>query len=341
MALLFMDGFDAKDPGIKWKPSYGGYGGWGAGSSSYFRAGRFGSGTSLEIRRYSSYTAWMQTSFTPSSLLTVGFAAKLDANYQFLLLYGDDSVTLHLSLRNNSTGTIDVLRGSTVIASAPADSYSPGIWHYWEVQASVDSTAGRVIVRIDGSKVIDFTGNTRNGGTSVMLDTLKLTGNGATDPGVTLDDLYILNSTGTTNNDFLGDVRVQSLVPNGAGSFTQFVPTGATENWQNASDVPYNTTRYNSSDTVGDRDTYTLTDTLSGTGAVYGVQTNMIAAKGDAGSAGLKSVLISDGTTHYGPDRNLNASPIQSRVIYDQNPATGSAWTVSSVDNLEIGAEVV
>src|SRR5437764_673985 len=33
-----------------------------------------------------------------------------------------------------------------------------------------------------------------------------------------LDDLYVCDATGTTNNTFLGDVRVHTLVPSGNGT---------------------------------------------------------------------------------------------------------------------------
>jgi hypothetical protein len=37
-----------------------------------------------------------------------------------------------------------------------------------------------------------------------------------------IDDLYVCDSTGSTNNTFLGDVRVDTVRPIGAGNYSEF-----------------------------------------------------------------------------------------------------------------------
>src|SRR5262249_10906170 len=144
-------------------------------------------------------------------------------------------------------------RGGAVLAFTPM-AFGPNFWYYLEIGATVATSGGTATVRVDGKTVISFTGNTKTAGTLHSTDAVSW---GFWSPSLTTysaDDLYVCDATGTTNNNFLGDVRIQSLLPNGAGASTQFTPTGSGTNYLNVNDVPDVATTYNSSSTVGDRD---------------------------------------------------------------------------------------
>lgn len=354
MALLYMDGFDVGDSALRWSTS-------GTARISYGMTPRLSGGMALSIDAgtSTSVTGGLLRAFPSSAQIYIGAALQvpLDPNQAssaltaFFQLYGDGGTASHLFLRRLANNTLALYRGvptgsnsnpgGTLLAQTPAGTLD-GYWHSIEMSATVNATAGRVVVNVDGVKVIDFTGNTRNGGTVLAIDTVKFqvaTYVNGPQP-IVLDDLYICDGTGATNNTFLGDIRVQTMLPNAAGSSTQLTPTGSANNWQNAGEVPYNNATYNTSAVVGDRDTYGLSDLVPGTDKVYAIQAVTHAQKSDAGDAALKVALKSGPAIAYGPTQPLGTTNAAYAVVFNANPVTSTAWTVGDANGLEAGVEV-
>ena len=328
-----MDGFDAGEYANKWTAS-GTYNGT---TSST----RFGVGKAY----YQSLASQCSITkrFTASATTVIGLAFKQlspPSGYplRFLALSGDAGVTEHLNLSYVSANTIGLYRGATQLATAV---FTQNAWAYLEISATIADAGGVAVVRLDGQIVINFTGDTKNAGTNTTLDTLILSNYVSSNVHVTAyDDVYICNSTGTTNNTFLGDVRVQTLVPTGAGSSTQLTPTGGA-NYANVAESPDSTATYNSSTNVGDRDTYAMGDLASGTTAVLGVQDNLAAWKADAGTGNVKAALKVGSTVYYDTTIGLGTGAgTWYGAVRETNPATSTAWTPGDVNGIEFGAEV-
>lgn len=325
MALLFMDGFDTGSAS-KWVI---------AGTASFSTATRFG---------YSKYISGFDSAsrlMTPASKLYIGFAVKFnnraDSMAPFIQLLGDGGLTSHLYFVHAPAGQLVVRLndyGGTILGTC---AISATDWQYIEIYAYIADSGGVVQVRINGQQLINFSGDTRNGGTASSISSIALRTSYA---NYCFDDLYICDDTGTANNTFLGDVRVQTLVPVSAGSSTQFSPTGGA-NYANVSENPDNTATYNTSSTTGNRDMYTMADLSASTAQIYGVQNSITAWKSDAGTGGLKTALKAGASVYYdttqspGTSASLYLSPVR-----ETNPATSAAWTVSDVNNAELGMEV-
>lgn len=356
-----MDGFDAEDTMAKWvfTTTFTS----GAGLAPVFTSStRFGTGfavTNTSITPPSTSVIRITKSFTASSQIFVGAAIKspIQASQTFStpfhVLLGDTATTAHLYLVNTTAGAIRLYRGDGTTVSF-VTTFTPGgtllatsaagvmdaNWHYVEMSATLNATTGTVVVKVDGTQVISFTGNTKNGGTSTNIDAVIYQDMawGAT----TIDDLYICNSAGSApTNTFLGDCRVQTCMPNGAGTSTQFTPTGSGTNYLNVNDVPDSTSTFNSDSTPGHRDTYAMANLASGTGTVFAVQQVMSALKTGAGSASLKAAQLSGATVSYGATRSLGTAAAAYADVFETNPATSATWTVADVNGLEAGAEVV
>lgn len=340
MALLFIDGFEARDAPVKWSSAVSYYGGWGTGPQVGSITGRFGTGTALQIYNYAGQgMPYLNKMVTPSAKIIIGFGTSITgANFDFLVLFGDGGFTSHLTMNFNASGGIDVKRGATVIASTAASIITSNVWYHFEVSATISATVGTVTLRLNGATVLNFTGNTKNGGTVDLIDAVKLQ-NPSSGPQFSFDDFYVCNDSGSTNNVFLGDVQVQTLMPSAAGTSTQFTPTGVANNWDNVNDIPYSAADYNTSSTVGQRDTYALADLVTGTGTVFGVQNTIIALKSDAGAASIKAAMKSGGTVYYDANQNLGASLSSTVAMHETDPATAAAWTPTNVNALEFGAE--
>jgi hypothetical protein len=240
----------------------------------------------------------------------------------------------------DTPNTLWVRRGSTTLFTAA--NIAVNVWHHLELKVTMSATTGSVELRIDGAPVGMFSGNTKNGGTNSTIDTVKLGGSGNnTSITITRDDLYVLDDTGAAPyNNFLGDVRVYSLSPTGAGSSTQWTPD-AGSNYAEVNEIPYSAANYVQSNTSGQRDTYALADLpAGGVTTIYGVQNNIIAKRTDAGAIAVKPVLKSGATIAYGTSVSLPTSDMILTDVRAIDPATSAPWTISGVNALEAGMEV-
>jgi hypothetical protein len=322
MALLFMDGFDAGDFIQK---------GWSGGSSS--TTTRFGSGRSLANPG--------RLKFTASAQIIVGFAAVTGYTNNFngymFGLFTDGGSIAHLLFNVDVSGILVYKGGSIIATGALPGTFNPGLWNYYEVSATIATTGGTVVVRVNGQTVVNFTGNTRNGGTSTNIDAIAQSQYFAAS---TYDDLYVCDATGPAPwNTFLGDVRVLTSTPNGAGSSTQFTASSGA-NYTTVNELPFSASQYVQSGTVGQRDTYTMADIPATVSSVLGVQNNIITKKTDTGPMNAKPAIVSGGNVYYGAAVPLTGNDVTVVDVRNINPATGAQWSVTDVNNLEAGAEV-
>lgn len=343
-----MDGFDAEDFSLRWLYFPNG----GSVTSTTSTAFNTGSSILFGTGGYSQFSSALKKLVTPSAQIFVGFRYNyaIDKNGQAYIvnLMGDTGSTLHLRLMVNlTTYTLSLLRNTTVIATSTADSQplNPGSWYYVEMSATIDSTAGTAVVRVNGNTVISFSGNTRNGGTSTDVDCIALGyspgyGTAGRSNSFLVDDVYICNSLGSTNNTFLGDVQVQTLLPTGAGTSTQLTPIGSASNYANVNDVPDSDSTYNSSSTAGQRDTYAMGDISGDPDIVFGVQQVTHAFKTTSGTGNLKAAQLSGGVVSYGANNSLGTSNTAYIDIFESNPATGVPYTTTDLNGLEAGGEV-
>lgn len=335
MALLFMDGFDAGDFQQKYMNSS--VTGLASSAATRFSYGRC-------LTKSPNANGSLIRKFTPSDSIIVGFAAKYSTNYSgwpgvFVSIMGDSAVTNHIHLGTGDVaGTIEVSRGfytsRTVLytVNVPAN-----VWTYFELRVKVADTGGYADLRVNGASVGAFSGDTKNAGTSTMIDAIQLYGSG-NNTGITIswDDLYVIDETGSAPyNTYLGDVRVQTLVPSGPGASAQMAASSG-ENWDTVNELPFSAVDYVQG-RPSQLDTYQASDLLGGTTAVYGTQVNAVIKKADAGTIAAKTALRSGGTSYFGSTTIVGANDTVISDLRPQDPTTNADWTINSINNVEIG----
>ena len=323
MALLFIDGFDVGDAGAK---------GWTSGSSSTVT--RFGVGRSLVQPG--------TLAFTPANKVFIGFAYKLDGytnnfNGWLIAIYTTDGV-MQLSVNIDITGVILARSNSLAIATGTIPAPISGLgWNYFEISAYIHDTLGTCEIRINGQTIINYSGDTRASGSATQIGFLS---QNTYTVGKYYDDLYICDDSGSAPyNTFLGDVRVHTAVPNGAGSSTQWTPDSGA-NYSRVNEIPYSAANYTQSNTVGQRDTYAMGDLPAAVGTILAVQTNVVAKKTDAGTLNIKTALKSGASVYYGAIGVLSPNDATYRDLRIIDPATSGTWTASAVNSIEAGMEV-
>lgn len=332
MALIWCDGFEAQD----WASMYTLSSTWSAVTGARFGYGRYlqNLGNSRNAQR----------NITPIAEMFFGAAHFTGANdTSCVQFYSDSGVTQHIRITFNVRGGIDVWRGASAVllASSPDNIFPFNAWNYFEVRLTIADSGGKVQIRMNGSStnVVDFTGDTRNGGTSTNIDSFMLATLGAGSPTSYWDDLYICDATGTTNNTFLGDIKVQTLFPTGAGATTGLTPSVGS-NWAAVDDAPPSSADFVSSSTANAKDTYAMTDLTAGTTAVKGVRNTAYWRKTETSLATMRHVTRVGSTDYAGTSVTLTASSVPHSDYLNVSPATSSAWTVSEVNGMEIGADV-
>ena len=340
MALLFVDSFDhyaTADILQKWttKDDTIEIGAYGRNSTNGLRCS---GGNADEVN-----VVYTRTANTNTCI--VGFAFKWVTHTGAALSILDirDSATTHVALLLDNTGILTVYRGlGTTLLGTTSATLASGTYYYIELKVAIHDTTGTVDVQVNGSNVLSLTGqDTRNGAaaqwTSICLgNAINNTSNKTFD----YDDFYLADSSGATNNDLLGPIRVKAILPDGAGASTDFTPS-AGSNFQNVDEASTDgDTTYNSESTAGDHDTYTYA-ALGLSGTVKGVQTNLMVRSDGAGSETIAPMVRISSTDYQGTTANVTTSYADSRQVYETSPATAAAWTVAEIDGAEFGIKLV
>ena len=336
MAMLLMDGFEESVLNTyRWPTTVG----TAAVGSSYGRLG--GSGVRLGDNTATS----IQRSFTLTDDTFI---------YAFGLKVVDDNAGA-VFVTNPFGGSSQIQNGGIVSRigitniNGVAGSYytDAGViialqWHHVIFKVKFGDTGGIVEIWVDGVQEVNVT--------SLDLDprptslTPRFGGIASTDMDeFYMDDLLILDGSGSSNNDIPDDARVYTLYPNGDCNYSGLTGSDGNQvsNYLQVDDDPIVLTAYNGSSTDGDKDTYDMEDT-TGSGDVLAVQLEAIANKDDAGTKFGKTVLRSGTTDDIGASTGLAVDPSWTSMMtmYDTDPDTATAWTTSGVDSAEAGFQV-
>lgn len=288
----------------------------------------------------------------------VGFAVKFNTlqesgNLVFAGIESDAgtgdnryNVVLALNASYNLVAGHSISGTVSSYGAASATVFTAGMWYYVELKFVSHGSTGAVTVRINGVQEIALTN----------LDTLKLdNGVGSlvlganipqtTLPSVDFDDIYIADTNGSVNNNFLGDRQVALLTPTANGNSSQFVGSDAdsTDNYLLVDDgaAPDDDTTYVESSTNGNKDTYGFSNLPSYASEVLGVGVKIIAKKVDPGARDAKAVARSSTTETDSAALGFSDSYTARQGIFEQDPNTTTTWTVSGVNAAEFGLKAV
>lgn len=337
MALIFFDGLDYATT-----PAQLMAGRWTAvGAQAYSSAAtRFGSGLCWSP---GTNTSQIKKAFSTNyASLVCGFAYKwagFGGYGNFQIRDGGGDGNEQITLLTDAQGHLQVRRGTyggTVLATS-AGVLSLGVWYYVEVKTTINNS-GSIIVKINEVEWINYTGDTQNTGNAYM-NQLWWLGDGA---NPYMDDIYVLDLTGIAPlNDFLGNTRVFTKQPSGAGAHADFTGVSGA-NYANVDEIPPDDdTTYNHSSTINATDTFAFAD-IASSGTVYAVEPLIYARKDDA-NARVAHQVTREGATDYEQTTDFNLSDTYAYFseIMTANPSTGSPWTLAEFNASEFGYKLV
>ena len=350
MALIFIDGFDHYDPqaldpfGDPWLAR---------GKAAYLSP----QATRIQGRRPASYAlrlpagaggGYVKNLEAGRASLIVGAAIRVapfentgeepvllgvrDASAQVahLVTIGDDG---RLRLYRRGSGWDQLISTSVTTAAVRG-------WHYVELQVVQGTSNGTVNVRLNGVLAITLSAqNTTQGGGPLLTAFVGAVPGQPCPVTVDVDDLYLADTSGTINNTFLGDVRVDALKPQASGALNQWAvePAGLPA-WAAVSDGD-ETTALRAA-TAGLRQTFDVEALpVMTTPAIHGVQVTLLARKTDAGTGRVRGLVASGASTAVGPDIVLQEQLAWHTALFERNPNGNVQWTEAAFNAAEFGLE--
>ena len=352
MTLLFCDSFDhyaTSDMLRKWNSKIETAGG------PTVTIGAFGRSSTNGLRANRTAQNQIREAYLTRTLgsavgtIIVGFAFKPTTNFPVVaglwILNLTDGGTDQVEIGLNSSGQL-VARRAGVVLGTSTFGLSLETTYYLEVKVLISDTIGTVTVRVDGIERLALTNQDTKATTNATVDGVKIGFRSGNENVIgwayDFDDLYVCDTAGAQNNDFLGDIRVEALLPSGAGNYAQWALTGAATNREAVDEsTPDDDTTYVSSPTVGQKDSYAYGNLTPTAGAVKAVVHQHLARKDDGGVRTIRPLTRISAVDYFGSNVNPGTTYSFIQQVTELSPATGVAWTVSEINGAEFGQDVV
>lgn len=329
MALIFCDGFDhyaTKDMLKKWDYF----------DVDYFYIDNINKRTGNGALRSSATYAKVMGKYLQNNFQTLVFGVANNLTtipdkdqyigYSFLV-----NKDINIDVRIYYNYFVKIYRGTTLLGTSTVPITIGNEWFYLEIKIYLHDTEGYVIIRKNGEIFYKLNSiKTRN--SIEYCNHLRIR---VQDYNAIIDDLYIDDS------NFLGDIKVETLCPSGAGTTTQWDALSG-NNYENVDEVSQDgDTSYVSTATANEIDTYAFGNLTTTSGTVYGVQVNMTARKDDAGSRSIAPVVRLSSTDRIGNSVSVSDSYVNHIQMYNTNPDDSEAWTIADVNGAEFGVKLI
>jgi hypothetical protein len=223
MALLFMDGFDNYNfLRLKWQEN--------TRRSTFFIEDGVGRSGAAGLKIYADATA--DTEFLGHVFennldhLVFGFAfKKIKVDGGYVRISFNDGETKQNQVDLYSTG-IKWTLGDDSAESSVLSCLTFNAWNYVEFKVKFHATLGEVHIRSGESEVLTLSGVNTIMTANPYADRIRLQNKRVADTNedyAYIDDVYLCDTTGTINNDFLGNCEVNSYRPISQGSNSDFL----------------------------------------------------------------------------------------------------------------------
>lgn len=339
MSLIFLDSFDHYSSSQNSRK-------WTIASSNAHPSGRTNNG--LTVNGASGVTKTFDAEY---ATVTVGAAYKTTnfSNPIFSISNTGRSNTPSVSISHVGDGRLYINSGTlggTILGTFVMNTLE---WYYMELQAAVEVNGTttnpqttyqvRVNNEIIGTGVTTHTGvYSGTGAGNLNYANVSLSGPGG-GHSATYDDLYV------TDTEFLGDIRIYVIRPNGDHATTDWTQGGistGTDDYNFINDTnPDDDTSYLLSTASGQTEFTEMEDIAAFTGSVAAAQALWCMKKSDAG-AGIFQGLLLDGTGTGGTSTASIWYPSYASYLYfhkgyTTSPFTGIAWTTGEINAIKQG----
>jgi hypothetical protein len=307
-------------------------------SSIVIAAGRPG-GLAIDFNTTGYTSGFGSPSLTAVDTVVLGFAAKFDvlpAAYTFCSLY--DGANRNVKFVLLDTGEITVVNDdSTTLGTTSGAGITTGTWQYVEIKVKTHVSAGTIDIRVNEIPVLSATGKKTKCHSNSYSDVFGFGGIDGTH--FCLTDLYFLDTSGTANNNFLGNMQVTCVRPNSAGSSTQFTPDSGSNYSRVNEAVCGDNSNYVEGSTPGHKDLYNYEAVPPAN--IYGVMACTDCRETDASPFSLVTVCKSGATESNDSAQSIGTTDFVTKVrVIENDPNTSAAWSKTNLDAAQFGVKV-
>lgn len=277
-----------------------------------------------------------------AATLIVGFGFYQDAlvaTTPVLDFYDGTSVQCRLELQ--TSGLWKVYRGtSTLLGTSSGSAITTGTWFYVEIKIKFNGSTGTVDVWVNGSNTLSLTAQNTSSSGATQTNRIQFMGSQNSTDHTQLDDIYIVDTTGSNNNARLGARVIKLLVPTADAGTNQFTPDSGANHFDRLTENPIDSTTYLEDSTTAHRELFSVTTLNLAT--VAGVQMNAVVKVTDNTVFTVKSSIHTQGGTDS-DDAGITiadtAYQTLNRVV-ETNPETGILWRQDQINNAQFGFKV-
>ena len=264
-----------------------------------------------------------------------------------IIQFADADNAVQVTLLVETTGAISVYRGlgqsgGTLLTTTATPVLVAGSWNHIEIKVLFSQTVGTVEVRINEEAVIALTNQDTVSTSLVECSQLRFCAtsyNTSNYENGYLKDVLVWNTSGSQNNDFMGDCQIVTILPTSDDTFSGWASTGANGfsviDETTPDDADYITAEV--ADTTAA--VFALSNLDPDITVVKGLQTVVRALKTDGGTATLQVALNSAGDLDNGDDRPITTSATYWADISELDPDTAAAWTPTTVNAAKLSID--
>lgn len=321
-------------PNTTYSPFDGGYG-YAVGIPNDYGAGGVG--------------GWMQKNFPGNKQITFSgmwmrpFFGNTQISAWAPIFTWRDGVDTQMQIAVKPDGAVIIWRGHMTTGVQVAASV-PGVidlslHQFVSAKCKIDNAAGEVIVRVNDTQVVSFSGDTQV--TANAYATNIWVGGRPPNPSFSLhfSDFRVNDDSGAKNNSFPVPSRILCLFPTGDGVSSDYTRNVGASDWEAVDEVQSDDdTTYIESSTVGHVSYFDVQDPVAFNAAVFAVAVNTIDKRDDVGARTARHKIrfgagptVSNGAA-YSP---AAAQYTNSQTIFEDTISQ------SELDGLQIGAEVM
>ena len=260
-------------------------------------------------------------------------------NNSIIAVESNNAGAVQMQLVGSSAGILAVRFGAfgpDYTVTDPQFNMQAGVYTRYELKVVIGGgVSGSFELRVNGVVALAVSGINTNAEGTGDCNIMELGGLGGGQDSFH-DDVYC-------GDDFAGDIIVVENVPSADGFYTQWTPNPGPDHFDNVNEIPPDSdTTYNSSDVVGQIDTFDIPNSgYTPPIQVLAVQTSIFARKDLAGTRLIAPLLRQGGVDQVGDDRSIGLTTYSYyRNMFNTNPCTGAAWQQSDLAALEIGVKV-
>lgn len=349
MGLLFTDGCDAftatdgSDLVSKWAAT--------TGDMSYLPSGgRYGGG-GIEFGVFPG-AGTLAINFTPT-----GDTAITDEFFgSFSIIMTDfRDVTPLMELSSNdglwqlrfyitNSGFIKVYRYSTgteLLIATTIIPLSVDQWYRFEFRVVLDATSGVVEIRVNEVEHLLLTGVRTSASGTASNENVGQANFGYWGGDAILDDVIIHTSAGDDPSDFLGDIRIETIRPNGVGSSSQWTSSSG-DGYTNVDESGINDgdSSYVEADDLTFKDLYEFGDLATTPTTIPAISVTVMARATGTTPRNFDIIALEDAVESATNVDIVASADFQSKQAFFPETPSSLPWTKTKVNAMEVGVKL-